>query len=111
MYWFYFTFHDSIIFPLLNFPYLYTGSISERGGKLVVLGSGHFFADPYLEKEDNERLRDAIFRYLTTDQVHLNAVDAEDPEVGLISLYFFIYFIKIQNHACFLTFVLLCADC
>lgn len=55
---------------------------SERGGRLVVLGSGHFFADPYLEKEDNDRLRDAIFRYLTTDQVQLNAVDAEDPEIA-----------------------------
>lgn len=55
---------------------------SERAGKLVVLGSGYFFADPYLEKEDNDRLRDAIFRYLTTDQVQLNAVDAEDPEIA-----------------------------
>lgn len=54
---------------------------SEKGGRLVVLGSCHFFADPYLEKEDNDRLRDAIFRFLTTDQVHLNAVDAEDPDV------------------------------
>ncbi|XP_034254227.1 intraflagellar transport protein 52 homolog [Thrips palmi] len=55
---------------------------TERSGRLVVLGSGHFFADPYLEKEDNDRLRDAIFRYLTTDQVQLNAVDAEDPEIA-----------------------------
>lgn len=64
---------------------MYVTGLSQKGGKLVVLGSGHFLADPYLEKEDNDRLRDAIFRFLTTDQVQLNAVDAEDPEVKLFT--------------------------
>ncbi|KAE8750265.1 hypothetical protein FOCC_FOCC003073 [Frankliniella occidentalis] len=59
-----------------------SSELSEKRGRLVVLGSGHFFADPYLEKEDNDKLRDAIFRFLTTDQVKLNAIDAEDPEIA-----------------------------
>jgi len=59
---------------------------NQRGGKLGVLGAGLMFADQYIDKEDNDRLRDIIFRYLTSDDVHLNAMDAEDPEVSMLLL-------------------------
>ncbi|KAH9631804.1 hypothetical protein HF086_005807 [Spodoptera exigua] len=57
--------------------------VSEKtGGKLFVIGSGHFFADQYLESECNDLIREMIFNYLggVTD-LHLNPVDVEDPDV------------------------------
>ncbi|CAK1591233.1 unnamed protein product [Parnassius mnemosyne] len=60
---------------------LYTSD--KSGGKLFVIGSGHFFADQYLESECNDFIREMIFNYLggITD-VHLNPVDVEDPDVN-----------------------------
>lgn len=52
-----------------------------RCGKIVVLGSGHMFSDKYLSSEKNDRLREMIFTFLTSDKIFLNNVDAEDPEV------------------------------
>lgn len=39
------------------------------------------FSDKYLSSEKNEKLREMIFTFLTSDKVFLNNVDAEDPEV------------------------------
>ena len=50
-------------------------------GKLVVLGSAHIFSDGYLDREDNGRLQEVVFRWLTSDDITLNPIDAEDPEV------------------------------
>ncbi|CAH0696223.1 unnamed protein product [Spodoptera exigua] len=58
--------------------------VSEKtGGKLFVIGSGHFFADQYLESECNDLIREMIFNYLggVTD-LHLNPVDVEDPDIN-----------------------------
>ncbi|XP_045762807.1 intraflagellar transport protein 52 homolog isoform X2 [Maniola jurtina] len=58
--------------------------ISEKsGGKLFVIGSGHFFADQYLDSECNDLIREMIFNYLggVTD-FHLNAIDVEDPDIN-----------------------------
>lgn len=49
-------------------------------GKLAVLGSGHMFDDTYMDKEDNAKIRDVIFTFLT-EEFALHAIDAEDPEV------------------------------
>lgn len=51
-------------------------------GKLVVLGSAHMFHDHFIDKEENSKLQDVIFRWLTSDDVTLNTIDADDPEVS-----------------------------
>lgn len=56
----------------------------NKGGKIVVLGSGHMLSDKYLNCEKNDGFRDIIFSFLTTDKIMLNNIDAEDPEVRSI---------------------------
>ncbi|ESO04925.1 hypothetical protein HELRODRAFT_78455, partial [Helobdella robusta] len=53
-------------------------------GKLLVLGSQHMFSDHYLEKDDNSKLlaNDVFLNLLTTDDVQLNLIDAENPEIS-----------------------------
>ena len=46
-----------------------------------MLGSSHIFTDHYLDREENGKLQDVVFRWLTTDEITLNSIDAEDPEV------------------------------
>ena len=50
-------------------------------GKLVVMGSAHIFSDQYLDKEENNKLQEVVFRWLTSDEISLNTIDADDPEV------------------------------
>ena len=57
--------------------------IQNGRGKVVVLGSAHMFHDHYIDKEENSKLQDVIFRWLTSDDITLNAIDAEDPEVRI----------------------------
>lgn len=52
----------------------------QKGGKLGVIGSVHFLADQYIE--ENDKLRDVIFKYLTTTEVKLHQIDADDPELS-----------------------------
>lgn len=54
-------------------------------GKLVVMGSAHVFSDQYLDKEENSKLQEVIFRWLTSDEVSLNSIDADDPEVSIVN--------------------------
>ena len=60
--------------------------IQNGRGKVVVLGSAHMFHDHYIDKEENSKLQDVIFRWLTSDDITLNAIDAEDPEVRIHQL-------------------------
>ena len=55
--------------------------LGGTGGKLAVLGSAHVFSDQYIDKEDNDKVREIIFSFLTSNSVKLNLVDADDPEV------------------------------
>lgn len=56
---------------------------SKNGrGKLAVVGSAHLFSDQYLDKEENGKLQDVVFQWLTSDDIPLNPIDAEDPEVS-----------------------------
>ena len=48
----------------------------------MVLGSAHMFSDQYLDKEENSKVQDVLFRLMTTDDITLNPIDAEDPEVS-----------------------------
>ncbi|XP_027010607.1 intraflagellar transport protein 52 homolog isoform X3 [Tachysurus fulvidraco] len=70
----------SVCFPL-NRPILAFSKVEKNAGKLAVLGSCHMFSDQYLDKEENSKIMDVVFQWLTTDNVHLNQIDAEDPEI------------------------------
>ncbi|CAB1448476.1 unnamed protein product [Pleuronectes platessa] len=69
----------SVCFPL-NRPVLafYQG---KEAGKLVVLGSCHMFSDQYIDKEENSKIMDVMLQWLMTDNIQLNQIDAEDPEI------------------------------
>lgn len=41
------------------------------------------FSDQYLDKEENSKIQEVVFRWLTTDDITLNPIDAEDPEARL----------------------------
>lgn len=47
-----------------------------------MVGSGAMFSDQYLDKEDNNKIKDVIFDFLTSDGFKLNEIDADDPEVS-----------------------------
>ncbi|XP_007936655.2 intraflagellar transport protein 52 homolog [Orycteropus afer afer] len=60
----------------------YFSSWDNQGGKLAVLGSCHMFSDQYFDKEENSKIMDVVFQWLTTADIHLNQIDAEDPEIS-----------------------------
>jgi intraflagellar transport protein 52 len=49
---------------------------------LAVVGSGAMFSDQFLDKEDNNKIKDVIFDFLTSDNFRLNEIDADDPEIS-----------------------------
>ncbi|VDP99623.1 unnamed protein product [Trichobilharzia regenti] len=54
---------------------------SDKGGTLAVVGSAAMFTDAYINKEDNFKIFEFLFKYLTSDSIKLNSIDAEDPEI------------------------------
>jgi len=71
----------SVSFPL-NRPICAFHSSRYSKGKMVILGSVHMLSDQYLDKEENAKIQDVIFHWLTTDDIQLNNIDAEDPEIS-----------------------------
>ncbi|XP_048464431.1 intraflagellar transport protein 52 homolog isoform X1 [Rhincodon typus] len=71
----------SVCFPL-NRPILAFYYSKLQGGKLAVLGSCHMISDQYLDKEENGKIMDVVFQWLTTNEIQLNQIDAEDPEIS-----------------------------
>ncbi|XP_056461624.1 intraflagellar transport protein 52 homolog [Gadus chalcogrammus] len=69
----------SVCFPL-NRPILAFYQAKEMG-KLAVLGSCHMFSDQYLDKEENSKILDVVVQWLTSDNIQLNQIDADDPEI------------------------------
>eukprot|EP00164_Ancoracysta_twista_P002160 GFYU01002852.1.p1 GENE.GFYU01002852.1~~GFYU01002852.1.p1 ORF type:complete len:441 (+),score=122.35 GFYU01002852.1:170-1492(+) len=52
-------------------------------GRLVVLGSNHIFDDQWIDKEDNAKLQDVLFRWLVgSGDVSLDEVDAQWAELA-----------------------------
>ena len=41
--------------------------MSPKRGKLIVMGSMMFLEDEFFEKEDNQKIQEAIFKWLLTD--------------------------------------------
>ncbi|CAL1608767.1 unnamed protein product [Knipowitschia caucasica] len=64
----------------LNRPVLafYQG---KEAGKLAVMGSCLMFSDQYIDKEENSKILDVILQWFMTDGIHLNQIDAENPEI------------------------------
>ncbi|XP_056293775.1 intraflagellar transport protein 52 homolog [Pseudoliparis swirei] len=69
----------SVCFPL-NRPVLAFHE-GKEGGKLVVLGSCHMFSDQYIDKEENSKILDVVLQWLMADNIQLNQIDAEDPDI------------------------------
>jgi intraflagellar transport protein 52 len=56
---------------------------STKMGRLAVMGSAQCFTDDWLEKEENQKLQEILFRWLLKDQaIQMNALDAEDPDLS-----------------------------
>lgn len=51
-------------------------------GKLAVVGSAQMFSDSFIHKERNETIFNVIIQWLTTDELQLNQIDADDPEIS-----------------------------
>jgi intraflagellar transport protein 52 len=66
----------------VNRPICAFHSSKHSKGKLVVLGSTHIFSDQYIDKEENNKIQDILIRWLTTDEIKLNSIDAEEPELN-----------------------------
>lgn len=58
----------------------------QSHGRVAVLGSAHMLSDQYLEKEENGKIRDVIFQFLTAKDFKLNQIDADDPEVLILPM-------------------------
>ena len=77
------------------------------------MGSAHIFSDSFIHKEDNEKVNrykkwqfeysfsflylsyskvfNTVLQWLTTDEVHLNQIDAEDPEVDIVHTHQYVF--------------------
>lgn len=71
----------SVCFPL-NRPVMGFYHSKSHGGKLAVVGSCHLFNDQYLDKEENAKILDVLMQWLTTNDIQLNQIDAEAPEIS-----------------------------
>ncbi|KAM7006058.1 intraflagellar transport protein 52 homolog [Tautogolabrus adspersus] len=69
----------SVCFPL-NRPVMAFHQ-GKEAGQLVVSGSCHMFSDQYIDKEENSKILDVVLQWLMTDNIQLNQIDAEDPEI------------------------------
>ncbi|MED6284018.1 Intraflagellar transport protein 52 [Characodon lateralis] len=70
----------SVCFPL-NRPVL-AFHHGKESGKLAVLGSCHMFSDQYIDKEENSKITDVVLQWLMSENIQLNQIDAEDPEIA-----------------------------
>ncbi|KAF2348779.1 hypothetical protein FHG87_020465, partial [Trinorchestia longiramus] len=71
----------SVSFPLKRPVCAFSEHPTSRG-RVAVLGSGHMLTDHYIDKEENAKIKDVIFQYLTTPDFKLDQIDADDPEIS-----------------------------
>lgn len=71
----------STSYPLSRPVAAYCSSKNGRG-RLLVIGSAHMFSDQYLDKEENGKLQEVLWQLMTSDDIILNTIDAEDPEIS-----------------------------
>jgi len=70
----------SVSFPL-NRPVAAFYTHPRSNGKIAVIGSPMMFSDAYVDKEDNFKIFQLIYKFLTTEEVALNVIDADDPDI------------------------------
>ncbi|OAF69879.1 Intraflagellar transport protein 52 [Intoshia linei] len=70
-----------VCFPV-NRPITSFYHSKSNNSKIVVVGSIHMFSDRYIEKEENKKILDLIIRYLVTDEIKLNEIDAHNPDIS-----------------------------
>jgi len=57
--------------------------MNQKRGKLFVIGSMQFFDDEFFEKEDNQKIQEAIFKWLLTDDdAEFERGVKEDPDIA-----------------------------
>lgn len=56
----------------------------QSGGKLFVIGSMKFFADEYFESEDNQKIQEAVFKWLLSKdgEAEFERYVQEEPEIS-----------------------------
>lgn len=60
-----------------------TSSPPTKSGRLAVFGSSQWLTDEWIDKEENGKLQEIVFRWLLKDKtISWNAVDAEDPDLA-----------------------------
>lgn len=72
----------TICFPINRPLCALYGNVKKQPGKICVLGSSHIFHDSYIDKEENRKILEVIFKFLTDDTFILNGIDSEDPEIS-----------------------------
>lgn len=71
-----------IAYPL-NRPIGAVYSSKKSGGRLCVLGSVEMFADEWISKEQNAKLQDVLFRWLSkSEEIKLDSVDPEETDIS-----------------------------
>ncbi|XP_068598820.1 intraflagellar transport protein 52 homolog [Brachionichthys hirsutus] len=88
----------SVCFPL-NRPVLAFHQ-GKESGKLAVLASCHMFSDQYIDKEENSKIMDVVFQWLLSDNIQLNQIDAEDPEITDYTMLPDIGYLSEQQRVC-----------
>lgn len=73
----------SVCFPI-NRPVMAFYEDPTSGGRLAVMGSTRMFNKEYINKEENWKIGEVLFKWLMKgpEDVHLNKIDSGDPEVG-----------------------------
>ena len=56
--------------------------MSLKRGKLFLIGSMNFFHDDFFEKEDNQKIQNAIFRWILNDEGNLEQSIKNEPELS-----------------------------
>lgn len=72
----------SITIPM-NRPICAYHYVKNNGGKLVVLGSSRMLTDTYIEKENNDALREMIFDFFELDVAGTANSHTDDVDVSL----------------------------
>lgn len=55
--------------------------ITGKGGKLAVIGSSQMITDSYINMEHNSVIMQVIISFLVMNNIQLNQIDADDPDV------------------------------
>lgn len=72
----------SIAIPM-NRPICAYHCVKNGGGKLVVLGSSRMLTDAYIEKENNDALREMIFDFFELKVAEVMDLHSDDMDVRL----------------------------